>query len=62
MISDTLFDAVQEIDRYVNDPVFRDAYQGELRTRILLVRNAMEDLRDELETVPDEDSPKDEWL
>jgi hypothetical protein len=54
MISDALSYAVQQIDSYLSNPVFRGAYQGGLRTRILLVRNAMEDLREELDT-PDEE-------
>jgi hypothetical protein len=52
MISDVLFDAVQDIDRYLSDPVFNETYQGSLRTRILLVRHAMDDLREELDTPP----------
>ena len=52
MISDVLADAIAEIDAYLGDPSFADVYQGALRTRILLVRQAMEDIREELDTPP----------
>ena len=52
MISDTLAEAVQEIDRYLTDPAFQGTYQGAQRTRILLVTHAMEDLRRELDELP----------
>lgn len=50
MISNALSEAVSKIDRYLSEAPFKAMYQGELRTRILLVRNAMEDLCEELET------------
>ena len=42
--------AVHEIDRYLSRDMFRHAYDPQQITRILLVRNAMEDLREELDT------------
>jgi hypothetical protein len=54
MISDVL-DAVEQIDAYLRDPIFTEVYQGGLLTRIRLVRHAMEDLRQELDTPPSEE-------
>jgi hypothetical protein len=56
MISDVLADAISQIDAYLSDPTFTDVYQGGLLTRIRLVRHAMEDLRQELETTPSEEN------
>ncbi len=50
MISDVLFDAVQEIDRYLNDPTFKEVYSGRLRGRIIELRDAMNAMRIELDT------------
>jgi hypothetical protein len=48
MISDVLAEAVTQIDAYLSDPAFREAYQGDVLTRIRLVRHAMVDLCQEL--------------
>lgn len=50
MIYHILADAVQDIDEYLK--AHPHAYQGALRTRILLVRNAMEDVREEMDIPP----------
>ena len=47
MISDTLFDAVQEIDEYLD--TFQETYTGDLRSRIVKLRDAMDALRVELD-------------
>lgn len=52
MISDVLSEAVDEIDRYLSDEVFADVYTGDLRARIVAVRNEMEKIRVELDTPP----------
>ncbi len=52
MISDTLSDAVAEIDRYSSDPVF--GYEGEIRTRILALRDSMNVMKTELDALPTE--------
>lgn len=50
MISDTLSDAVAEIDRYLGDDTF--GYEGPIRDRIRRVRDGMDRLREELDTPP----------
>ena len=45
MISDTLHDAVTEIDDYLADPVYAEAYDGAWRERILAVLAEMDALR-----------------
>lgn len=50
MISDTLSEAVSEIDRYLTE--MPDVYQGDLRARIVKVRNDMEAIREELDAPP----------
>jgi hypothetical protein len=35
MISDALYECVNELDHYLNDQIFDDTYQGELRDRII---------------------------
>lgn len=52
MISDVLHEAVNEIDRYLNDPVFATSYTGELRDHIVKVRDEMHSLRAELDAPP----------
>lgn len=55
MISDTLFDAVAEIDRYLADPVFADAYsEPDVLAEVLRVRGEMDRLRAMLDGVDDE--------
>lgn len=51
MISDVLFDALQEIERYERD--FPHVYgEARMRERIASVKGAMNDLRAELDTPP----------
>lgn len=57
MISDVLFEAVEEIDGYLADPVYKDMYAGELRDRILKLRDDMNALRAELDTPPGQPIP-----
>ena len=54
MLHDILTHAVREIDTYLQQPMYRAMDQG-LRTRIRLVREAMEDLRRELDTPLEEE-------
>jgi hypothetical protein len=49
MISDTLSDAVAEIDQYLNDPLRLATYPEPLRAEIVALRNAMDALRDRLD-------------
>jgi len=51
-ISDVLFDAVEEINRYLDDPCYNNMYSGDLRKRIIAIRDAMESIRKELDTPP----------
>ena len=51
MISDVLSEAVWKIDQYLQDQPIR--YSGDLRQRIVAVRDAMDAMRSELDT-PDE--------
>jgi hypothetical protein len=55
MISDVLADAIDQIDQYLRHPTYQAMYQGGLLTRIRLVLHAMEDLRQELDTPPEEE-------
>jgi hypothetical protein len=48
MVSDVLFDAVEGLDLYLNAEEWDDIYQGGMRARIIVVRNAMEAIRAEL--------------
>ena len=50
MISDVLFEAVQEINYYLNEPTFAKAYNGDLRARIVKLRDEMDAMRTELDT------------
>ncbi len=51
MISDVLFQAIEDIDRYLDE--YKDVYTGDTRKRIIEVRDAMHELMDELDIVPD---------
>jgi hypothetical protein len=53
MISDVLAEAVADIDRWLDDAP--DTYSGELRGRVVSVRDQMDALREELDTPPIED-------
>jgi len=53
MISDTLADAVVEIDQFLAD--FPATYEGDLRERLLILRDQMDELRRELDAPPSTD-------
>jgi hypothetical protein len=52
MISDILCECVDELDYYLNFPTFDDVYEGELRDRIIRLRNEAEYLRGLLDVPP----------
>jgi hypothetical protein len=52
MISDVMFEAVSEIDRYLTTPTFDGAYRGRLRAKIVKLRDEMEYIRLVLDSVP----------
>lgn len=52
MISDTLFDAVAEIRRYLDDPRYAGVYEAPVRQWIERVANDMDGLRDFLDRGP----------
>jgi len=52
MISDALFAAIQEVDRYLNDHTFDRVYQGATRDEILAVRTIMYRLQLRLDASP----------
>lgn len=52
MVSDVLFQAVQDLDHYLNDPVFANVYGGALRERLLRLRKEMQDIRMMLDSPP----------
>lgn len=54
MISDVLSEAVAEMNASLDEPVYAQVYQGELRRKILAVRDAMDALRQALDTPPSE--------
>ncbi len=60
MIRDVLSEATEEIDRYLNDECYNSRYTGDLRKRIIAVRDAMDKLRQELDTLPDEREEKED--
>jgi len=49
MISDTLSDAVREIDDYLKNPATSLAYKGQVRKDILVLRNQMDAMRKALD-------------
>jgi hypothetical protein len=55
MISDVLFEMVEGLDRYLNDPHYDNMYSGTLRERIIRVRDDAEYIRFVLDT------PYPEW-
>jgi len=57
MISDVLAEATTKIDRYLSDDVFANCYEGEMRTRILKLRDEMESVRIVLDTPPSDCDP-----
>ena len=52
MISDVLCECVSKLDHYLNSRTFDDTYQGELRERIIRLRNEAEYLRGVLDVPP----------
>ena len=58
MISDTLFDAVHDITRYLNDTATRNSYRGKMRKRIQKCVREMDAIRKELDTPPNQPMPK----
>ena len=52
MISDVMHETVANLDHYLNDPVYAKTYTGELRQRILRLRNEAEGIRVLLDTPP----------
>ena len=52
MISDVLSDAGMQIDEYLNNETFADAYSGTLREAVVDVRNRMQALRVYLDIPP----------
>ena len=53
MISDTLSECVTDLDHYLNSPTFDGTYEGELRERIIRLRNEAEYIRLTLDVPPD---------
>jgi hypothetical protein len=49
-----LANAVEDIDEHLDNPIYRRDYPRDVLTRILLVRHAMDDLRQELAELPAE--------
>lgn len=52
MISDVLSEMVADIDRYLCESVFDRVYEGELRGRIIALRNQADAIRVELDAPP----------
>jgi hypothetical protein len=52
MIADVLADAHQQIQSYLDDPIYAETYSGELRAEIERVMAAMESLRQKLDRPP----------
>jgi hypothetical protein len=52
MISDVLFEALDDIRGYLDDSVFAEMYSGELRAEIERVVAQMEALRERLDQPP----------
>jgi hypothetical protein len=52
MISDVLFDAVDRLDHYLNEPTFHVCYapDSEIRKEIVALRDKMNQLREKLDT------------
>jgi hypothetical protein len=49
MISDVLYDAIEGLDHYLNDRTYDAVYTGELRQRIIALRDEMHALYEELD-------------
>jgi hypothetical protein len=52
VISDVLSECVSDLDYYLNSQIFDDTYEGELRKRIIQLRNEAEYLRGVLDVPP----------
>lgn len=52
MISDVFSDAVSDLDSYLKNEDYDDMYTGDLRERIILIRNQMEAMRIVLDASP----------
>jgi siroheme synthase (precorrin-2 oxidase/ferrochelatase) len=52
MISDVLSSAVDDLDFYLKEPVYKDTYAGKMRERIKAVRNEMNAIRILLDKFP----------
>jgi hypothetical protein len=52
MLFDTLTHALNEIDYYLNNPTYASIYTGELRDRVMRLRNDMNQIRIDLDTPP----------
>jgi hypothetical protein len=50
MVSDTLYEAIVQIDAYLED--FPHVYEGDTRTMVLELRDHMEEVRRYLDTPP----------
>lgn len=53
MVSDVLADMVTGLDYYLNKPSYADIYAGDLRTRLINLRNEARSLAGYLDTPPD---------
>jgi hypothetical protein len=62
MISDILSQAVGDLDHYLNDPNFDGTYSGELRERIIRLRDEAEYIRAVLDTHPCDTPPSEAVL
>lgn len=50
MISDVLHEAVVEMDRYLDNPEWRDTYTGQTRKELKALRTMMDAARQRLDT------------
>jgi hypothetical protein len=57
MISDILFQSVVDLDHYLNDSNFDRTYKGEIRERIIRLRDEAEYIRAILDTHPCDTPP-----
>ncbi len=52
MISDVLSETVNNLDHYLSDPKYDDTYTGDVRDRIVRLRNEAKAIRDILDISP----------
>jgi hypothetical protein len=62
MISDTLFEAVLGLNHYLNDPFWDRTYCGDLRERIIRLRDEAKYAQIVLDTHPSDTPPSDAVL